>query len=202
MPLTQQGEYYSVDGIDHRERPPQLSPAEATARLAEISKERADRAAKASASSVNTVAAQQRIEALKADKEFGAKYLAGDKAAKAEFDGLRELVRADPNSTAALAMAGIRPDGHIEVDNNGASLAAQISAVPDLRAAGLSEEVIHQLLTDQPVSRSEYEMAKAMRVRLRSNQDFTSRLLAKEYEATRANTLISVILASRIAEEN
>jgi hypothetical protein len=201
MPINAVGEYYSATGEDLRPHAPQLSPAEATARLAEKTKEYADRA-KSSATPTNTVGAQRRIEELKADKAFGARVLAGEKSARAELQGLHELVRADPNSTAALAMAGLQPDGHIEVDNNGASLRDQISAVPDMRAAGLSEEVIAQVLSDAPVSRSEYEKAKALRARLRSDQDFTSRVLAKEFEATRISKLISVILASRIEGEN
>jgi hypothetical protein len=201
MPVNAVGEYFSTDGQDLRPHAPQLSPAEATARLAEKTKEYADRA-KSSATPTNTVDAQRRIEELKADKAFGARVLAGEKSARAELQGLHELVRADPNATAALALAGIVPDGHIEVDNNGASLRDAISAVPDLRAAGLSEEVIHQVLTDQPVSRAEYEAAKALRAKLRTDPDFTSRVLAKEYEAVRAHKLISVILASRIEGEN
>jgi hypothetical protein len=148
-------------------------------------------------SSEEIVQAARQLESLQADKEWGAKVLAGDRAATAEFTRLMSIVT--DASPADLAMAGVVPSGHHDVET-GVGLRETISAVADMRALGMGEDVIRQSLEMPPVSREEYRMADLRRRELLSNGEWVKKLQAGDLATKREQRLLSIILASSIRE--
>jgi hypothetical protein len=125
----------------------------------------------------------------------------GDIATKKEWTALTETIAAgDPIDA---VMAGVNPAGNTQIDfsgGNAASYADQIKAVGELRTAGLDDGVIRQILSDQKVSRGEFEAVKGWHDRALKDQDFVRKYLAGDPEAMRLMTLASVVLSSDIAE--
>jgi hypothetical protein len=148
-------------------------------------------------SSAEIVQAAQQLEALKADAEWGAKVTSGDTQAVKEFKRLTAIV-ADA-SPADLAMAGVVPSGHHDVET-GVGLRETISAVADMRALGMGEDIIRQSLEMPPVSREEYRMADLRRRELLSNGEWVKKLQAGDLATKREQRLLSIILASSIRE--
>jgi hypothetical protein len=145
-------------------------------------------------------AAHHRLEALKATPDWADKLLKGDATARGEFDVLTKTI--SEGSKADLALLGILPDNYIEVDNAGASLRDQISSIPQLREAGLGDDVIRQVLSDQPVSRAEYRMVQQLQHERMSTREWREKLAAGDFATKRESLLMSVVLASKTIEEN
>jgi hypothetical protein len=173
-----------------------LSADQATAELARLNQQY--RGARASDMPTNVVDTAVRLEELKADQEFRAKVLRGDAAATQQF---RTLTTALANgSEADLALAGVQPDGHID-SGPGASLRDQINAVESMRSSGFDEDVIRQVLSDEPVSRTE-KIAAQIRLRNRMNsKEWVAKLLEGDPETVRENRLLSVILSSEVKDD-
>lgn len=184
---------------------PGPSPEQATAQLAQM-KADFDRQpplpdpAPTPTSPEKLAAAHHRLEALKATPEWADKLLKNDAAARGEFEVLTKTI--SEGSKADLALLGILPDNYIEVDNAGASLRDQISAIPQLREAGLGNDVIQQVLTDQPVSRAEYLMVQQLQHERMNTPEWRARLAAGDFATKRESLLMSVVLSSKIIEEN
>lgn len=175
--------------------PVTLTPAEATAKLAEISVALApppppDKPA-------NAVEASARLDVLKADKTWRENYLAGRVEERREFDALTQLVAS--GNQADFAMAGIKPEGHID-GGPGAALRDQIAQVPIMRAAGISEGAIRQLLEDRKVSQQEYDAVKQLQTARHGDPDWVRKLLSGDHAAKRESLLMSIVLSSEIDE--
>jgi hypothetical protein len=144
--------------------------------------------------------ARVKLEALKADPEWGKRYLAGDVATRKTFDELTEAIAAGGGGDADLALIGHHPDGHID-SGNGATLRDMISAVPELREAGVPDDVIKQVLEDRPVSRTERAMTEQLLRERMGNAEWRQKLMSGDFAVKRENLLMSVILASRVDGE-
>jgi hypothetical protein len=144
--------------------------------------------------------ARVKLEALKADPEWGRKYLAGDVATRKTFDELTEAIAAGGGGDADLALIGHHPDGHID-SGNGATLRDMIAAVPELREAGVPDDVIKQVLEDRPVSRAERAMTEQLLRERMGDAEWRQKLMSGDYAVKRENLLMSVILASHVEGE-
>ena len=145
--------------------------------------------------------ARLKLEALKSDPEASRKYLNGDVATKLQFDELTASIAAGGGGDADLALLGIHPDGHID-SGAGATLRDQIASVGPLREAGIPDDVIRQVLTDAPVSRFEYATVEQMQRERMGNAEWRAKLMANDYQTKREATLMSIVLASKVVEEN
>jgi hypothetical protein len=177
-----------------------LTPAEATAKLAEMktSFNAANGLGPAPSNPPDALTAQRRLEQLSADPKWSAAYLAGDQAARAEFNQLCEKVAAG-GSNADFALAGIYPDNHTDV-GEGASLLTQLKAVPVLRDAGLSDGSIRQILEDETFPPEVVENAKQLYRQRMRDQAWQNMLLDKNHPEHRATltrwTAMCAILVS------
>jgi hypothetical protein len=144
--------------------------------------------------------ARVRLDALTGSSEWRDKLMAGDVAARKEFQDLTELIAAADPIDAILS--GVVPaTTQIDLSNgNAASYSDMAKAVPELRSIGLGDDVIRQVLTDQPVSRAEHAQVKNWHDRALKDRAFTERYLSGDPEAMRLMTLASVVLSSEIAE--
>jgi hypothetical protein len=174
------------------------TPEEATRALAEIS--RTLRGESPAAGPNDAVAARARLDHLTADAAWRERFMQGDVATRREWQTLTEQIAAgDPVDA---VMAGVVPD-NTQIDlssGNAASYSDMAKAVPELRSIGLGDDVIRQVLTDQPVSRAEYSQVKNWHDRVLKDRAFTERYLSGDPEAMRLMTLASVVLSSEIAE--
>jgi hypothetical protein len=143
--------------------------------------------------------ARAKLEALKADPEFGKRFLAGDAATRQAFDYLTAAIAAGGNE-ADLALAGVLPSNHVD-GGDGAPLRDMIAAVPELREAGIPDDVIRQVLEDRPVSSAERVMTEQLLRERTGNAEWRQKLMSGDYAIKRENLLMSVILASRIEGE-
>jgi hypothetical protein len=175
------------------------SPAEATQALADIGRQL--RGEPPPADPKDAAAARARLDHLTSDAAWRDRLMQGDIATKKEWTALTETIAVgDPIDA---VMAGVNPAGNTQIDfsgGNAASYADQVKAVPELRSAGMGDDVIKQVLSDQPVSRAEYDAVKSWHDGALRDQDFTRRYLAGDREAVRQMTLASVVLSSDIAE--
>jgi hypothetical protein len=143
------------------------TPADANA---EFSRLQADFAAKQHGElpkNANTPAeARAWLDHLERDPKWSAKLAANDADAVARWKDLTTKIAGGTH--ADLALAGLRPDGHINV-GTGATLESQIKSVPILRDQGLSDDSIRQILEDQTLAPELVQQAKDLyRLRMRN----------------------------------
>ena len=70
-----------------------------------------------------------------------------------------------------------------------------------LRDAGLNDSAIEQAVNLPPIWRTEFMAAQAFKAKLHGTQEWRTKLLTGDYEATRQHKLLCVLLSSPIAEE-
>jgi hypothetical protein len=113
-----------------------------------------------SATPANAVEAGQRLEHLNRDPAFRNKFMAGDTAARLEFDLLNAQVAAgDPTE---LALAGVAPAG--SVDQNSGSIVGERdlpAAVNHLRDRGYSDLHIREIMTGRLLADNGEPMTEA-----------------------------------------
>jgi hypothetical protein len=173
-----------------------MSPDEATAHLGKMTADynAANRPA-AVAAPANATEAHRRLEALSSDSTWSQRLLNNDAAARKEFNSLTALVAG--GTDADFAIAGVLPEFHVD-SGTGAPLRDQLAAVPQLREAGIDDEAIRQVLTDQPVTKAEHDLAKQQHADRMSDPEFTKRWFGGGRAETREMTLLSIILSSEI----
>jgi hypothetical protein len=139
--------------------------------------------------------ASVRLEALKADKEWGAKLIAGDPAANREFSELQlKADSADPADMAAVAMSGNigeMPDSRVK-------LMAETAGM--LREIGIREEIIEQTLRGHEVSPIEMKQAEAWRERAMRDPVFVKAWLSGDPEARQKMTLSQIIVSGGVKD--
>jgi hypothetical protein len=173
-----------------------LTSDQATAELARLNA--SYRGPRASDVPTNVVDTAHRLEELKADQAFRTKVLRGDAAATQQLNSLTTALA--NGSEADLALAGLMPDGHTD-SGLGASLRDQINAAESMRSSGFDEDVIRQVLSDEPVSRTE-RIAAEIRLRNRlANREWAAKLLEGDPDTVKENRLLSVILSSEVKDD-
>ena len=100
-----------------------------------------------------------------------------------------------------IVAGGDLPEGWVESgQGTSAWVRDQISAVPDLRAAGLRDEVLEQILTDQPVSKIEYDAVAQLHKQRMADPAWCAKLLANDHAVVRESLLMSAVLAAEVGE--
>jgi hypothetical protein len=139
------------------------------------------------AAPTSAVEARGRLDTLIADKDWGAKLLAGDTNANREFRDLQNMADKSDDSTIATAMSG----------NLGPMLDSQVKMLAEtaglLREAGIREEVVEQTLRGHIVTEQEAQLVSAYKSRLMKDPTFVRSFLSGDPEAKQKIMLISII---------
>jgi hypothetical protein len=147
------------------------------------------------AAPTNAVEARGRLDTLIADKDWGAKLLAGDTNANREFRDLQSMADKSDDSTIAMAMSGNigdMPDSSVRLMANTADM---------LREVGIREEIIEQTLRGHEVSAAEYKLVEAYKARQMKDPVFVKAYLSGDSEARQKVTLMNIILSGGITGE-
>jgi hypothetical protein len=148
-----------------------------------------------SAPPANAAEARTRLDGLIADKEFGAKLIAGDANANREFRALQEKADSvDPADMAAVAMSGglpEMPDSRVKLMHETVGL---------LREIGINEVTIRETLEGHLVSQSEYDRVAAYKSRLMKDPVFVRDFLSGNPEARQKMTLIAIVQSGGIKD--
>jgi hypothetical protein len=141
----------------------------------------------------NAQEARTRLDALIADKERGAKLLAGDAEVTREYRELRAKAdNPDPADTVAAAMTGNLG----EMPDSSVKLMAETADY--LRAVGIREEIIEQTLRGHEVSPQEYKQVQAWKERQMKDPVFRKAYLSGDPEARQKMTLAAIVLSGSI----
>ncbi len=149
----------------------------------------------------NATEAAAILNARTADPAWAGRLMAKDVSTLKEFNDLTAMVaNADD---VAESMAGKHSQPFVWTGENGQLAPQQLSqGIATLREAGLSDDVIEQVLRGEqaPVSRAEYDAAKRLMAQRQADQGFVDKLFKGDADARREFALISVILNSSIKE--
>jgi len=143
----------------------------------------------------NSTEARTRLDTLIADKNFGAKLVAGDADANREFRGLQNLAASTDDTTIAAAMSGEIG----EFPDSGAKQMANTAAM--LREIGIREEIIEQTLRGHEVSADEFRLVEAYKARLMKDPMFVKDFLSGNPEARQKMTLIAIVQSGNVKGE-
>jgi hypothetical protein len=139
----------------------------------------------------NAAEASARLDALIADKDRGAKLLAGDPAITKEFHDLTKMV-AEGGDHVDRAMAGVLPD----VPDS--DLKTMAGTADMLRTLGIEPEAIRQTLENREVTLAEFDATKAWLARSMKDQFWVKSYLENDPAAAKQMMLASIILSSPI----
>jgi hypothetical protein len=174
-----------------------LSPAEATAKLAEMT---------AAANPPPPIApstaadARRRLDVLVADAVWGKKFTSGDAEARRTFAEL--TAKAAEADDVAQALDGTAPPQRVLETTVDGALPRHVvaEAVADMRAAGISDAAIAQAVRGDPVSRQEAEAVRHFQRMRHGDPEWCKRLLAGDYAATREHKLMAIVLSAPIKD--
>jgi hypothetical protein len=141
-----------------------------------------------------TQAAAAKLESLSASPEWRQKVLAGSGP---EVQQLHDLIAASNGEGDQISriVSGTEPVPDIQFNQGSVPLGATMRDVADLQTrVGLSADVLTQLLSGAPASKSEFDQVKQLRADALSDADFVARLLKGDRTAVRDLTLANVVL--------
>jgi hypothetical protein len=137
--------------------------------------------------------ARQRLDARLADKQFGARLLAGDAATNTEYRDLQNMAaNVDPNDAVAVAMSGNigeMPDSSVKLMANTADM---------LREIGIKESIIEETLRGHEVTEQEYKLVEAWKARQMKDPVFVKAYLSGDADARHKMTLAAIVLSGGI----
>jgi hypothetical protein len=131
--------------------------------------------------------AQARLSELTANKEFGAKLLAGDVATRTEFQSLSALAAGLEKRPGAEELSAIAAK-----DNDNRNAADFTRAVKE--SIDVRDEVLRQAIYDETVSKDEHTSVQQWLKRHMADEAWSKRLLAGDADARRELFLASVTL--------
>ena len=140
--------------------------------------------------------AKDQLDAMKADKGWRDDFLRGNVSARTEFDAAhRALAEAD---RVDQAVEGRLVEPGFETLTEGQLPARDLNgAVADLRAGGLDDQSIRQILSgDATLTAEQIALAKELKLQKFSDADWRARLLAGDAVAKRELTVISAALVA------
>ena len=146
--------------------------------------------------------ARATLERLSRDKSWADALFNGNVATRKQFDEL--VAKAAGGDDTADAVAGVVELAVplFETTANGELPRRHVEGtIEGLRASGLDSESISQAINLPPISRAEFMAAQAFKARLHGTQEWRSKLLSGDYEASRQHNLLCVLLSSPIKEE-
>jgi hypothetical protein len=175
-----------------------LTPAEATAKLQEMQAAMHP----APVAPVNAQGARALLDKLTRDPGWGKALLNGDPGVTKQFNDLTAMSAAGDDVGDAVKGVAEQAGPLIEFTINGSlSRRDTATAIADFREQGLTDESITQALEGGAVSIAEHRAAQALQSARKNDPAWCKRLLAGDYEARREFTLMSIILASPVADE-
>jgi hypothetical protein len=138
--------------------------------------------------------AASRLSMLRNDSAWGAKILQSDPSALAEMHTLARLVSEGNDLDAMIVAAQDTPD----TSANGELSLRKIGAeIPALRAAGLSDPVIRELLSDRIPTPAEIDAVSRFQKMRHGDQAWVTKYLAGDFDARREGMLMSMVLMMR-----
>jgi hypothetical protein len=176
-----------------------LTPAEATAKLAEM---QAAMHPEPPVAPVSAQGARALLDKLTRDPGWGKALLAGDTEVTKQFNDLTTLSAAGDDVADAVAGVAEQAEPMIEFTINGSlSRRDTATAIADFREQGLNDASITQALEGGAVSIAEHRAAQALQSARKNDPAWVKRLLAGDYEARREHTLMCIILSSPVADQ-
>ena len=143
-------------------------------------------------------AANAELTGLVNNKEWAAKFFAGDVEARATFDGLTRAIAAADDLAAALAGTAVAPPLIETIANGELPARALASTVEQMRSFGLNDATIREAVAGEPVTKQEVEMAKRYQQMKHSDADWVARLLKGDFQAKKEQLLLSIILTNPV----
>jgi hypothetical protein len=144
------------------------------------------------AAPTNAVEARGRLDTLIADKDWGAKLLAGDTNASREFRDLQNMADKSDDSVTSTAMAGNLgpvPDSQVKMLAETADF---------LRTIGIKEQIIAEVLQGHMVSAEEFKLVEAWKSRQMRDPVFVKAFLSGESEPREKMALADIVLSGGI----
>jgi len=139
-------------------------------------------------------AAQARLSALTADKEYGARLLNGDTAARAEFLSVSQLAAGLEKRPGAEELSAIS-----EQQADARHIASFIKGVKN-SGMNIRDEVLKEAISGAPVSQQDHDLAKSWMSRLMADQEQSKKLLAGDIQMREQLFRASTILSANIKE--
>lgn len=144
--------------------------------------------------------AHSRLGELTATHEWRDRLLAGDVAAKTEFQNLTTKIAGnDPADTGVIdaAMAGAVPGRDLPTTEG-----RQMASIADwMRGLGISDPVIREHLEGKGVSPVEMKLVEAWKQRQMSDKGFVAKFLANDAEAKRLMATADAVIARGLKTE-
>jgi hypothetical protein len=145
--------------------------------------------------------ARVKLDVLKADQDWGKRLVAGDAAARQEFNQLTEkIVATEPADRLGEVLAGRAEVPWMESLSGGELSTRDLRGlVADLRAAGLSDEAIREGIEGTTVPRAVYVAAQNLQRQRQGDAEWRAKLLAGDWAAKREQLLMSIVLSAGVA---
>ena len=144
--------------------------------------------------------ASARLQTLTANKEWGARLLAGGIEERREFARLTELASGADTVADAISNSTPEPFAIETVGPNELNSRDRASVVEMFRDAGLEDGVISEAMNGGRVTRKEVAAAKALQSARHGDAGWRQRLLNGGWTENREQLLINIILTSAIDE--
>jgi hypothetical protein len=174
-----------------------LSPAEATAKLAEAAAAYAS--APPPAEPQTAVDARRRLDILISDKSWGERYLNRDPAALREIAALHERIAAgDP--IADVLSGAVPPPGEFEVTTEDRLSRRNLAqTIQEYRDLGISDEASNEIIRGLPQSPENIAKTKIMLNQRQGDPEWVKRYLSGGMTERREMTLMCGIIAGEPA---
>ena len=154
-----------------------------------------------SATPTNATEARAVLDARLADKDWGARLLNGDVAAKRELDDLHVKITAGGDDVVASVFSG---SALVNKNPNGLGLPSEIRemavAVEHFRELGIADGIAEQFLRGERVSKEEYAKVEAWKRTVMSSKDFVDRFMSGDLEARQKMTIANSVLVNGVKE--
>jgi hypothetical protein len=136
--------------------------------------------------------ARTRLDARKADPEWGKLYMDGNTAARREFKDLTTMIANGPIGDAGTdaVMSGKLPPGASSEQREAAFTAGM------LRDLGFPPKAIRETISGKVPTPEDVERARLWKTQVMNNPDYTKRLLAGDGDARREMMAANIVLTS------
>lgn len=171
----------------------------AARRTAAVEAEQQGQATRERLNGMTSEQATAKIAALTADPEWRGRWLAGGSAEAREMADLvaaktsTSLVDSILDGTALATAPNKGQSGPVPVRD-------VLAMVEEFRTAGLTDDAIRHTLENRPVSQAEHDETRRLRDRRLADPEWNKRMLAGHPDAVRELHLMSIVLASPIAD--
>jgi hypothetical protein len=162
-----------------------------------------DMAASVNVEAMSPAQAAAKLSDLMNSDEWREKYLAGSGPAVRSYNELAaKKAEAEADERLDAIVAGTAEPPWLEMTTGGQiTTRAAMQTAEQLRGFGMNDEQIKQVLSGARVSRAEYDAIKLLRADRMGNRDWTTKLLAGDFQAGREFALMNTVIANGYREE-